>query len=668
MPLKLTAEAYLADAPVKRAVGAGATALEVRLGEHLYVQLVLIKPDRKVLMAFPGMMAISYDLFLSDGSERQGKRASVFEGLIERASVCLSKRSLPEVVLGAAGRLTIKSFFGSCRKLGGIGRDASSALLDEIAAQNLLNRPNHLFLIGDQVYGDDIPEPVAVSIFRLAARLGGTWSIPPVKDFGKKYGGSSVRGPATALNDRGNTTGFTADADTAANHLMTEYEYAALHCLAWNDALWNSLDPLFAATKSSADRSEKQQALLSQVEQFRKDTRATRALLANTPTYMLFDDHDVTDDWNLDIAWRRNLLPFGQRIVGAALAVYTMFQHWGNTADVESSAGVREVQDCFSRRGTAAATPSVRPPDLADLAGIFLKKSWSYAVSSSPSVICLDTRTKREAAAVNQLVTVEFLDQLLPVVSAPRVDTVLFGAATEGELRELALRHNDAMIIATPAPVFSHAVAERLKGIVTDADIISALSKTAIYKYDIEDWLANPESLLRFIRCLASMKPATFVVLAGDVHFSYSLRATVAVGSRKFSIVQFCSSALCNEHPRWLQNTVRGLDWARKSSSLWWWNQGDSTAGYLDDPDQKPLQKAMLDKKFAGKMLHRIDLEVFPMSWYPPEARTPSLEFANSVGRLYATTGRLQGMHLSTVGTTIRKSRTVDLVLGAADT
>jgi len=28
-----------------------------------------------------------------------------------------------------------------------------------------------------------------------------------------------------------------------------------------------------------------------------------RRLLAHTTTYIIFDDYDVTDDWNLTIAW-----------------------------------------------------------------------------------------------------------------------------------------------------------------------------------------------------------------------------------------------------------------------------------------------------------------------------------------------------------------------------
>ena len=57
-----------------------------------------------------------------------------------------------------------------------------------------------------------------------------------------------------------------------------------------------------------------------------------RRALANVPTYMVFDDHDVTDDWNISRAWRDQVYtsPLGRRIVTGALAAYALFQDWGN--------------------------------------------------------------------------------------------------------------------------------------------------------------------------------------------------------------------------------------------------------------------------------------------------------------------------------------------------
>jgi hypothetical protein len=57
-----------------------------------------------------------------------------------------------------------------------------------------------------------------------------------------------------------------------------------------------------------------------------------RRALANVPTYMVFDDHDVTDDWNLGRAWRDRVFTshLGRHIITNALVAYAAFQDWGN--------------------------------------------------------------------------------------------------------------------------------------------------------------------------------------------------------------------------------------------------------------------------------------------------------------------------------------------------
>ena len=54
--------------------------------------------------------------------------------------------------------------------------------------------------------------------------------------------------------------------------------------------------------------------------------------LANVPTYMIFDDHDVTDDFFLNPMWRDRVLTsrLGQAVMRNAMLAYALFQDWGN--------------------------------------------------------------------------------------------------------------------------------------------------------------------------------------------------------------------------------------------------------------------------------------------------------------------------------------------------
>ena len=62
-----------------------------------------------------------------------------------------------------------------------------------------------------------------------------------------------------------------------------------------------------------------------------------RWLLSTVPSTMIFDDHDVHDDWNISEAWvdeMRRLPWWEERIVGAFMS-YWLYQHLGNLAPPE---------------------------------------------------------------------------------------------------------------------------------------------------------------------------------------------------------------------------------------------------------------------------------------------------------------------------------------------
>lgn len=57
-----------------------------------------------------------------------------------------------------------------------------------------------------------------------------------------------------------------------------------------------------------------------------------RWLLSTVPTSMIFDDHDVHDDWNTSQCWREDIqaTPWWQERIVSALSSYWVYQHLGN--------------------------------------------------------------------------------------------------------------------------------------------------------------------------------------------------------------------------------------------------------------------------------------------------------------------------------------------------
>ena len=88
------------------------------------------------------------------------------------------------------------------------------------------------------------------------------------------------------------------------------------------------------------------------------------------PSSMIFDDHDVRDDWNTSRAWRADIQQtdwWAERIIGG-LSSYWVYQHLGNLAPAELAANelYQQVRGAGRRRRAAAArvrrrTPTGRP-------------------------------------------------------------------------------------------------------------------------------------------------------------------------------------------------------------------------------------------------------------------------------------------------------------------
>src|SRR5262249_15257737 len=143
---------------------------------------------------------------------------------------------------------------------------------------------------------------------------------------------------------------------------------------------------------------------------FYRDLPRVRRLLANVPTYMVFDDHEISDDWNLTPRWakqtRANAL--GRAVIRNGLAACTLFQSWGNDplAYRPDTIG-RQVLTTISQM-FASPTPQQPGPDqdaaatlerlfdLKPLAPNEQRMRWDFRYDGPGfEVIALDTRTWR---------------------------------------------------------------------------------------------------------------------------------------------------------------------------------------------------------------------------------------------------------------------------------
>ena len=118
-----------------------------------------------------------------------------------------------------------------------------------------------------------------------------------------------------------------------------------------------------------------------------------RWLFSVIPTAMIFDDHDVHDDWNTSAAWRRDVtsLPWWRSRIEGAYQSYWLYQHLGNLSPADLACD--ETWGKLGQGGDATQA-------LADLAHRADQRapgvSWSFRRTfGRVRLVMLDSRSRR---------------------------------------------------------------------------------------------------------------------------------------------------------------------------------------------------------------------------------------------------------------------------------
>ena len=288
-----------------------------------------------------------------------------------------------------------------------------------------------------------------------------------------------------------------------------------------------------------------------------------RWALSTIPSTMIFDDHDVRDDWNTSWTWRREMeqTSWWAERIRSGLASYWVYQHAGNLAPDELA------EDEIWQR--IAAHDDSAPDDELDLTTVldeFAARAnahpdsyrWSYTRNLGDSrLLVIDSRAARdlqpnsrsmlddaEMAWLHQQLNVEcrhlFIGTSLPVLLPPGLHDLeaLDEAAAQGAYGRLGSRAAEA------------------------------LRQTL----DLEHWAAFSEAFTEVMDSVMALArgdrvkpPEVIAFLSGDVHHSYLAEVTDPgqYGARSH-IVQAVCSPMRNPMPRPVRVAMslfaRGLD------------------------------------------------------------------------------------------------------------
>lgn len=532
----------------------------ISLGKNLHIGLIQIRPKRdpkhpEKQPVFPSAILLGYDLvFMSDKDERSARRLRDVVEIDGPSAITYPPYLFPTFFLTtvtsegregdsnekAAGLLpkvrSANLLHGSCRRLHAPGPDAL-ATADTILAKNVSNsfaRPSALILTGDQIYADDVADALIDHIIDFGKDLMG-WDekVPVILPNGTS---GKIKTSTLRYGIRGKILAGVFTSDMRANHLVAFAEFAATYLLAWNKENWPEKLP--TQSRGNYPKPVSKQELF-QLEQIRFTLSAVRRVFANIPTYMIFDDHEVTDDWNLTREWvqKARANPFGRRILANALAAYWVFQGFGNNPDAFTASFIQSLLDSFENEE--------RPGDWETVLLDF--HSWAFVSPTNPPVLFLDARTQRGYETAS---------------GPPRL---LGTEATKWLLQQAknVLANYETLLIVAPTPVFGVGINEWVQ------EYLLVPAQGSVW--DPESWHINIRGYYDFLRAIHTLSPRACIILSGDVHYAFGIEASFGDGPEgrdATRIIQFCSSALKNM-PSGLPIKAGSLEPAEKVVFFW---------------------------------------------------------------------------------------------------
>lgn len=428
---------------------------------------------------------------------------------------------------------------GSCRKPHHHAPDAFVTVLDKLTTGEV-QRPDYLIMAGDQIYADDIAGPMLVGIQALSKKLGLFTATHELGSLSKQqldwrfsmYGRSHIL-PKKQEQSRWSKFWHGDNIISSRyhdNHLIGLDEFFACYLLSWSSSCWHLVqEEVEAAAEQVAakdrDTYDKEWGIL---KDFIISLPKFEKLVANVPTLMIFDDHDVTDDWNLTADWEQHV--YGNRvtkhIIRDALASYTLFQGWGNCPE--------QTEPLIARLEQLAIEKDFADEALTD--AIFQHNLWHYEVNTSPAIVVLDTRTHRwrsETSTKNPsgLMDWERLEHLEQELYKPQ----------------------NSVLVVSAAPVFG---VKAIEVVQKGCEIVGQELLV-----DVENWMAHQGSAKKLMNMLRhDSAPDEVIILSGDVHYSFCFSAQRRFSSDTDKIWQLTCSGFKNEFPQGLINFFDSVD------------------------------------------------------------------------------------------------------------
>ncbi|MFG2108136.1 alkaline phosphatase D family protein [Micromonospora chersina] len=297
-----------------------------------------------------------------------------------------------------------------------------------------------------------------------------------------------------------------------------------------------------------------------------------RWLLSTVPSVMIFDDHEIIDDWNTSASWRADMRtqPWWAERIRSGLASYWVYQHLGNLAPDEIAADPVYAKVMAAEDATGVLHEfGERVDQEADVAHDTerwraVQYQWSYALDLGRTrLVMLDNRSSRVLESGNRAMLPPgewswFLDRAHAVY-----DHLVVGTSLPWLL----------------PPGIHHVESWNEKLADSRRPWVAKLAEQMRRAWDLEHWASFRRSFDALGELFARLgsgtaphegarvgagpaysRPASISVLSGDVHHSYVARARFADRGARTPVHQLTCSPIHNQVPAAMRPLMK-LGW-----------------------------------------------------------------------------------------------------------
>ncbi|MDY6949442.1 MAG: alkaline phosphatase D family protein [Pseudomonadota bacterium] len=500
--IRFTAELeYLlrqADTPAKwRKLEATVRQHTLRIAEQLFVSNLVARTNN---VDFPVDSLIAYRLSIVEDSLGLNEELQLHQKtlLLEGADRLCFRLPFTQ----SADKTSL--CYASCRNLSGEGVDVGpgieAILAKKLSSIDRSEAPLVLVLGGDQIYADGMSPPLLRAIVSMSKAL-----------FGNAY---APLEPPTRRRELISNCGFTSKDN---DHLVRFAEFVSTYLLTFSSAFQLIVSPI---------RDDDLRRRLAR-------SRSWERVFANVPTYMMFDDHEVTDDWNIDHEWSAALKAPGRAIISAALLAYFLFQEWGNDPMSLDSGLITEIERLLKSPDTSEQIPKA------------LERGRSFVIPADARILALDCRSTRERDTGWTWVR-EAFPMIAEVPIASRNHTLMVSPRELSRCKALIEstpgRREQPLVLLTNTPLFGRPLIESLQSVASRL----TFSKNVV---DAENWDIYPRSWIAVTdELLFGTDISACIIVSGDVHYSFTATATLSSPmGRSVKCLQITSSPACNQ-------------------------------------------------------------------------------------------------------------------------